>query len=145
MVHYFLDTSALVKRFYEEEGTEVVDELVEDGDSNIVSTSLSVIETVSALKRKCNAGEISEEDMYGLIAAFFKEALGSYLIFPMEEVAFEQAFGLILEDDLRRLDSIQLSAALSLEFRQLCFVCADQDLVGAASGRGLETINPERP
>lgn len=35
----FFDTSALVKRYAEEEGTDVVDELIEASDESVVITS----------------------------------------------------------------------------------------------------------
>ena len=53
MALLFFDTSALVKRYYEEPGTETVDTLIE-GDKTIVISSLSVVETVSAFRRKYN-------------------------------------------------------------------------------------------
>jgi len=43
----FFDTSALVKRYYEEPGTQTVDELIEN-DRTVVISSLAVIETLSA-------------------------------------------------------------------------------------------------
>lgn len=48
MPRLFFDTSALVKRYYEE-GSETVDELVEAEGNEVVITSLSVVETASAL------------------------------------------------------------------------------------------------
>ena len=51
----FFDTSALVKRYYEETGTDTVDELIED-NRTVVITSLTIIETVSAFRRKYNRG-----------------------------------------------------------------------------------------
>lgn len=54
---YFFDTSALVKRYYEESGTDAVDSIIDDGGA-IVITSLSVIEAVSAFRRKQNTDDI---------------------------------------------------------------------------------------
>lgn len=56
----FFDTSALVKRYAEEEGTETVDELIEQNDETIVITSLAVLEITSAFRRKYNRGKITE-------------------------------------------------------------------------------------
>lgn len=49
----FFDTSALVKRYSTEPGTEEVDALIESDDTVVIS-SLSIIETVSAFRRKYN-------------------------------------------------------------------------------------------
>lgn len=142
MSHCFFDTSALVKRYYEERGSKTVDTIVEDDNTTVVITSLAVIEAVSAVRRKHNTNDIAEEVMYSLIAAFFEEALADFVILPMEEIAFEQSFNLVLEDDLRTLDALQLSAAISVAHDDLRFVCADRELVAVADKRGLTTINP---
>jgi len=139
----FFDTSALVKRYYEEPGTETVDELLED-DRTVVISSLAVIETLSAFRRKYNRGEIGENDMNALLASFFREALDDFVIVPMDESIQQFSFDLILEDDLRTLDSLQLSAALSTsgEDIEVVFVSADRELVSVADNWGLGTVVP---
>lgn len=139
----FFDTSALVKRYYEEPGTDIVDELIE-GDRTVVISSLAVIETVSAFRRKYNRDEIEAEDMNALLASFFREALDDFVIVPMDESIQQFSFDLILEDDLRTLDSLQLSAALSISGEEIdaVFVSADRDLVGVAEKHSLETVRP---
>lgn len=59
----FFDTSALVKRYYEESGTDVVDELIED-EREVIISSLPVLETISAFKRRANTVDLSEEDLH---------------------------------------------------------------------------------
>jgi len=141
----FFDTSALVKRYYAESGTERVDELIESDAATAIS-SLAVIETVSAFRRKHNRDEISKAEMNALLSAFFTEALDDFLVLPLEESLVQFSFELVVEDDLRTLDSLQLSAALSLDTgdEQPVFVCADSDLVSVAERHGLETIEPDR-
>lgn len=145
MEHLFFDTSALVKHYYDEPGTEVVDHLIKSEDTKVVLTAIAVIETVSAFRRKYNRDDISEEVVDKLITAFFDEALSSFLIVSTEEALFTHSFNLILEDDLRTLDSLQLSAALTVseEVEDIAFVSADKELVSVADGKGLETINPD--
>lgn len=62
----------------------------------------------------------------------------------MDEALFNWSFELILEDDLRTLDSLQLAAALSLsaDRSELQFVCADETLVSIARSRGLDATDP---
>lgn len=135
-----------MKRYYEEDGTEVVDDLIED-DRTVVISSLSVIETISAFKRKYNRDELSESEMNELLSVFFQEALEDFLILPLEESILQFSFDLILEDDLRTLDSLQLSAALSIDSDEdtVVFVCADRDLVSIADARHVETVHPDGP
>ncbi|WP_458210745.1 type II toxin-antitoxin system VapC family toxin [Haladaptatus sp. NG-SE-30] len=144
MPSYFFDTSALVKRYYDEQGTDVVDTIIEPAENNILITSLAVIETVSAFRRKQNRDSISREEVDSLLAAFFDEALADFQIVPLDEQLFDYAFELILEDDLRTLDSLQLSAAraLATNVEDLTFVCADKKLVDVAQSKELPAINP---
>jgi predicted nucleic acid-binding protein len=139
----FFDTSALVKRYYKESGTDSVDEMVE-GERSVVITSLTVIETISAFRRKYNREDLNEQDVNSLLAVFFEEALDDFVILPLEESIQQFSFDLILEDDLRTLDSLQLSAALSLvaEDTDVVFVSADEELITIAERRGLQAVNP---
>jgi len=120
------------------------DELVES-DETVVITSLAVIETVWPFRRKYNRDQIERDDVDALLAAFFEEALHDFVIVPMEESIQQFAFDLILDDGLRTLDSLQISAALSLESEDtdVRFVSADADLVAVAAARGLSTGNPD--
>jgi predicted nucleic acid-binding protein len=142
---YFFDTSALVKRYHEEEGTDTVDEILDRDGVKVLISSLIVIETVSAFRRKYNRGEVSESEMEQLIAVFFQEALDEFLILPMEESLLNFSFELVLDDDLRTLDSLQLSAGLSLaqEVDDVVFVTADDDLAETGEQHNLETVVPQ--
>lgn len=85
MPRLFFDTSALVKRYYEEAGSGAVDELIEVEDDEVVITSLSVVETASALRRKQNRDEITGDDVDRLLSAFFEGALDGFVVLPMDE------------------------------------------------------------
>jgi hypothetical protein len=62
----------------------------------------------------------------------------------MDEALFNRSFELILEDDLRTLDSLQLAAALSLstDRSELRFVCVDETLVSVVRLHGLDATDP---
>lgn len=141
----FVDTSALVKRYSKEVGTAVVDELIEDTDEPILITSLTVIEMTSASRRKFNRGELTERQRDDLLIAFFEEATERYTLIPIEAPVFELAFDLVLEDDLRTLDALQLGAALDAAgiHPDLTFACSDRDLAAVADDRGLGIFIPD--
>jgi predicted nucleic acid-binding protein len=69
MLRYFLDTSALIKLYHEEEGTEVVDNLVSQNQPVIVISDLSGLEMVSAMSRKVRAQEIKPETFTAVLIA----------------------------------------------------------------------------
>lgn len=68
----FFDTSALVKRYADERGTQTVDQLIQIPENTVVITSLSVIEIASAFRRKYNRGKISEQKRDGLLTSFLR-------------------------------------------------------------------------
>ena len=140
----FFDTSAVVKRYADERGTQTVDQLIETPENTIIITSLSVIEIASAFRRKYNRGDITKEKRDNLLVSFFEEATERFTVIPVDERIFESAFALVLNDDLRTLDSLQLAAAVSLPTPNpdITFVCADKELVDVAAQHGLATNNP---
>ena len=142
----FFDTSALVKRYADETGTRTVDQLIETPENTVIITSLSVIEIASAFRRKSNRGDISDKRRDALLGSFFEEATERFTVIPVDEGIFETAFDLVLDDDLRTLDSLQLAAALSLPTPNpdLTFVCADTTLIDIAQQHGLSTNNPAK-
>jgi predicted nucleic acid-binding protein len=144
MEYLFFDTSALVKRYYEEDGSENVDELIEDEDSTVIITSLSIIEATSAFRRKHNRGEIEQERMNRLLSTFFEEAIEDFVIVPIEESFMKYSFSLILAEDLRTLDGLQLSAAITVNQENLKFISADKKLNEVAKEQELETHNPQK-
>ncbi len=52
MKFYFFDTSALVKRYHSEKGTENIDKIFIEDDRAVIISSLSITEIVSAMNRK---------------------------------------------------------------------------------------------
>ncbi len=62
MKYFFCDTSAIVKRYHEEKGTDYIDRLFEGGDKIVISV-LTIIETVSAFKKKKNEGKLSDDEL----------------------------------------------------------------------------------
>jgi predicted nucleic acid-binding protein len=145
MPYYFFDTSALVKRYHDEVGTDTVDSVIEDEANTIVISSLAVIEATSEFRKRYNSGDLSEAGMRDLLTTFFDEALNDFVIVPMNDVALERAFDLVLRDDLRTLDSLQLSAALAFDadVEGCTFVCADLELIETAAEHELETVVPD--
>lgn len=61
---FFLDTSALFKRYQVENGTEVVNELLEKSAGNLFVSSLTVVEITSNLKRLCAVDKVTTEEQY---------------------------------------------------------------------------------
>ena len=86
---------------------------------------------------------LSKSDVDGLLTTFFRESLTDFTIVALNETRFERALDLVLADNLRTLDSLQLAAALDVAGDlQTSFVCADRHLLTVAEAHGLEPIDP---
>jgi predicted nucleic acid-binding protein len=145
MLRYFLDTSALIKLYHEEEGTEVVDNLVSQNQPVIVISDLSGLEMVSAMSRKVRAQEIKPETFTAVLIAFEAD-LPAFDIQLVTGQTMSEARQLLkdwgIAYGLRSLDAIQLAVALSANRRQKLdlFVAADKRLTAVAEQESLPTL-----
>jgi predicted nucleic acid-binding protein len=71
MADSFLDTSALVKYYHPEEGTQEVTRIIEEPDSRHSISRLSLVETVSAFTVKYRTGDIDEQGFEALRRRFY--------------------------------------------------------------------------
>jgi len=72
-MNVFVDTSALVKYFHEEKGTNAVTSLIDNPKNVTVVSELSKIEILSALQRRYRRQELDKQDLEEAIEAFYKE------------------------------------------------------------------------
>lgn len=143
MKFYFFDTSALVKRYHSEKGTEAIDRIFSENDEAIVISSICITEMVSALSRKKEERAISKEDLDAALSKFFHDAIKDFLILELDDGHIKDSIVLVLKRNLRTLDALQLAVAIGLKDVNPVFVCADKKLVSAAEKEGIEAINPE--
>ncbi len=59
--HYFFDTSALVKLYHEEQGTDTFDNIIQSENPVIVISNIAIIEIVSAFLKKTRMQIIGHE------------------------------------------------------------------------------------
>jgi uncharacterized protein with PIN domain len=141
----FVDTSALVKLFYSEQGTEIVTELLTSKGNEIWISELSKLEFVSTVYRKYREGRIDNEQLQTAISGFNSFILNHHIEFLNSEVMDEaqgllQRFGKNL--GLRTLDSIQLATYNFLCDTRWFMLVADTILAGIARSMGFNVINP---
>ena len=145
MLRYFLDTSALIKLYHEEEGTEVVDNLVRQTQPIIVISDLSGVEMVSAMAKKVRAQEIKPETFTAVMTAFEAD-LPAFDVQLVTGQTMSEARQLLkkwgIAYGLRSLDAIQLAVALSANRQQKLdlFVAADKRLTAVAKQESLPTL-----
>lgn len=147
---FFLDSSALVKLYHKEPGTDRVEQLFAAADSVLIISELASVELHSALARKARTGEITPEAQEEVAQNFDHDCATRFEVEPLNSAVVLQAKNLVQKHGrelaLRTLDALQLaSAVLARSQGDLVFVSADTNLNGVAEAEGLTTLNPEAP
>jgi len=139
-MNYFFDTSALIKKYIIENGSDKVNELMNQADNIFVST-ITEIETFSTFKRLLIENAISKND-YKILKDEFKIDYQYYnqVIFDID--VSNNAKMLIDKYQLKTLDSIQLGTALLVNNEIDYFVVCDDKLIKSGEKQKLEIINP---
>ena|SRR3989338_1946927 len=108
---YFLDTSALVKRYRYEEGTPIIDKIFSGEDTEAIICSLSISEVASALDKHLRKKEISSEDFRKTIERFYLDIRTQKIsILDIKQDIFFTANDLIFNYHLTSSDAIILAA-----------------------------------
>jgi len=111
-VKYFLDTSALVKIYHKEAGTEKVLNIYKS-TNNVTISELSKVEFTSAVHRKFREKEINEKTLDALFEKFQFDIEDKYEILIFSSAVIDEAFYLLRKyaktKALRSLDCIQLA------------------------------------
>ena len=149
MTSVYLDTSALIKLYIEEKGTERIARIVEEADDGrLVILHLTPIEARSAIRRREREGDIATADADRVLREIEDDASSLFLMQPSTSAVMEEAARLIDRHPLRAYDALQLAGCLVVRQGMpgpITFVCADARLCEAADGEGLTTMNPIAP
>jgi predicted nucleic acid-binding protein len=133
----FFDTSALTKRYVEEEGSEQVRALCSEADALGVSV-LVVPELISTLCRLVRESQLSPEDYRSLKSAMQADLSDADLC-DLSQDAFEQAVRCLERHPLRALDALHVGSALV--YQPDIFVSADRRQAEAADLEGLAVVD----
>ena len=141
----FFDTSALVKMFHEEKGSEVVLSLIKGKDNEVWISELARLEFLSAVFRRVRDREISDEQLNEAVAGF-EEQLYFFNIEPLGQAILKEAELLMKKYGkrgmLRSLDALQMGTFSLISEKGWYFVAADDILCAIAKDIGFATINP---
>ncbi len=135
----FLDASALVKRYVEEDGSSFVLDAMAEQPTAI--SRLSATEVVSALCRRCREGDIRIEQREAAMLALDAERSAFHVVEHTEEIT-ARAATLLRRYPLRASDSVQLASCMLLadELGEARLVAFDDRLIGAARAEGIECL-----
>ena len=149
---FYLDASALAKRYIPEKGSVQVDAILDTVPSRRnYFLNVGAGEVLSILVRKRNAGTLSDPDFGQATADFHAEIARAAVAtrVPVTSRLVTGSFPLIVAHSLNSTDGLILKSALALGRRlrragdDLVLVASDQRLLRAAQSEGLKTFDPE--
>lgn len=153
MKHVYLDASALVKRFRQEPGSEVVNDTIEHVSAHdprhLVVSALTTLETLSILNRRRNEAQIPLSvfilSLQGVISEI--KRFSHYLI--IDDHLLISSAKYTIKHNINSADAIHLAVLLALQetLRQndgeLVCMAADKRLARAARTEGIIVVDPE--
>jgi predicted nucleic acid-binding protein len=147
---FFLDSSALVKRYVPEQGTAWVRAIAAPAAGrSILIAQLTPVEVVSGTWRRVREGTIAPRTARAIRLLVDRHAQRDYLVIGLAAQIVQRAENLLEQHALRAYDAIQLASALESNARlvagglvPLTYVAADQRLLTAASAEGLAIDDP---
>lgn len=147
----FFDTSALIKHYAEEVGTDIVDRAFDNPHALRIITEITIIEFHSAFARRMRMGQCDAEAFEGVKSELAADIADGHLhVEPLTDVDKAEAIRLIEHHGpsrgLRTLDAMQLAVMKRLGPENLRTVfCADRLLVAILEVEGFSVIDPESP
>lgn len=149
MPAYFLDSSALVKFYVQESGSDWVRSLTDRDENLLYVVSLAKVETISALTRRLRRGDITKAEFDLACNEAEADFVNQFRVVELTSAIIEDAAMLARKHGLRAYDAVQLAAALDtskialqVESTQLTLVSADIELNTAAVSEGFQLEDP---
>ncbi len=147
---FYLDASALVKRYLAENGSAWVESLCADVANNAIAIArFGLVETAAAFAAKRRGQFITDGEYESALGELLRDASERYRLMAVGPMVMDHAIQLTRRRKLRGYDAIHLACALALNkplvdlgLPLLTFVAADDNLLAAARSEGLPTENP---
>lgn len=148
---YYLDTSAVMKRYIPEFGSEVVEELFEGlTESESLTTSyLTVLEANSAATRLWGGHIISQRDYRRILGQLIRDMRShGVTVIPVRNELVAEAVAAVRTYSLRALDALHFTSAVAADRnssngQNLYMVNADREILEACEADGIPTLNPQ--
>ncbi len=152
MAYYFLDTSALVKRYIPEAGTTWMRSITASSAGNtIIIEQITQVEIISGASRRKRDGSIPARTAHAIRLIIDRHISREYMVIALTFSVIRRAEDLLEAHPLRAYDAVQLASAIEANNRltlmglsALTFVSADNRLVAVANAEGLTTDDPNQ-
>ncbi|MBI5141679.1 MAG: type II toxin-antitoxin system VapC family toxin [Nitrospirae bacterium] len=137
----YCDTSALIKRYVDEEGSMAVDDLWRQ--AHVVAVSVvAFAESAATFSRKYREQVLTAQE-YASCMNMLKSDYRSFVLIPITDTLNMRIEQLVSNYQLRGFDAIHLASALVLKESgglPVHFACFDRALNEAAKNEGLQNI-----
>jgi predicted nucleic acid-binding protein len=138
-MNLYVDTSALIKKYVREAGTEQALAFF-DQYPLICTTALTQVEMASAMSKAVRLGRVAEAEM---IIAWqdFLSHWPAYLRLPVSAGILDRAASIAWRHGLRAYDAVHLASALAWKdmiAAEVVFACYDKNLLEATRQEGLQ-------
>ena len=146
----YLDTSAIAKRYLEETGSNVIDEvyeLAEQGKVILMSSAWNIGEVLGVFTKRRSRGELTKKEFEVCVIDFLLETLklvrmNSFFFIPIVSHVLLDAIKLVLKYYIYEADALQI--ATSRFVNSDIFLSADEGLVNIARKENTRAYNPEK-
>ncbi len=148
MALYYLETSALVKLYVRESGTERLLRLTARASNHRFAVlTLARVEMHSAVRRRQRDGDIDGPVAERLLSQFEQHLESRFIKQVLNDSLIDLATSFVNRHALRAYDAVQLAGCLMLKENSAIdepnFVCSDQRLLQAAESEGLVCFDPD--
>ncbi|MGD0776525.1 MAG: type II toxin-antitoxin system VapC family toxin [Candidatus Solibacter sp.] len=147
MMLFYLDSSAWVKRYYRELGSDWINQQFEQ-EILFGGSTLGLIEVMATCARKRTAGAIDavrfqqiESDLLDDWNGLFQMELTSGVVQRSLELA--STFGLRGADSVHLASALMLREKLAVDSNEFTFVASDLEPKAAALKAGLAVVDPQ--
>ena len=155
MALYFLDSSAIVKQYFQEPGHEWIETLHDPAQGHgLYIAQAALVEVVASICRKAREQNMSREERDSTIEDFRRDVQNTYSVWVVDNALYIAAGDLCRSHRLRAYDAVQLACAMAVredvlvaqspdtEQPDFLFVSADFGLLTIARAEGFSSENP---
>ncbi|MGB9622581.1 MAG: type II toxin-antitoxin system VapC family toxin [Candidatus Bathyarchaeia archaeon] len=115
MVTFYFDTSAIVKRYRKEIGSEVLDKIFELKGHAFTISFWCILEFIVAFSARMRREKLSRKAFNAVVSRFLKDVLDRFAVTSVNDELVASATPLAVKHALPSADCLQLANAISLK------------------------------
>ncbi|MBF8264382.1 MAG: putative nucleic acid-binding protein, contains PIN domain [Dehalococcoidia bacterium] len=150
MTLFYLDTSAILKMYKSENGSEFVEELIGQRKSGetLVSSLITAVEVFSVASRMTKGNILSRKEYDSLTSRFLADFTSHFQVEAVDNPLIIASITITAIHGLRTADAIHLAAiqrakSIVVEPEQFFAVTSDKEMIVACRTESIKVLNPE--